>query len=318
MTPRRIKTLFASFGSIAALAACGGSQAIDGNAKQDTATIDASTLDATTADSAALDATTNDASDSGTPEAAPFDAGDAAVGGSMVFSQSSAPGAMGEFFADFYEVGPDEPLPGCTLVAFGECTVTSCPHGNETLDGGSDASTSSLPTAGTMTIDGNTLGPPVAIQREGDVYQYYSPGALFSPGDTLSVAASGGDVTAFPSHTIVAPGFTTLTSPVTDGGTVDIVTSQDLVVTWTGGQTGATALFLGDSYFVATGGHTSLRCSWTAAAGQATVPQAALAGLSGGTGDVFLLQSVTTSFDAGAWAIQLQASTFDYSTASFQ
>jgi hypothetical protein len=259
-------------------------------------------MDVTVVDASDAGAPTDAVGEASLPDAWRFDAGDAALVGNISFSQT--PGGGGEFFADFY-AGPTSPLPGCTTGTFGACSTYVCPQGNvEPQDAGP---TTPSPTAGTLTIQTTTLGT-VQVPPSGGSYQYTPNGALFTPGDTLGVAASGGDVPAFPVQHIAAPGLPTLVAPYVnqDGGTLTIPTTQDLTVTWTGGQSGARFAVQADSNF-ASPGYAQLFCFWDAPLGQGVVPKAALAQVAGGGGTFFWYQTLDATFDAGAWSISLEA-----------
>jgi hypothetical protein len=148
----------------------------------------------------------------------------------------------------------------------------------------------------------------VQVLPSGGSYQYTPNGALFTPGDTLGVAASGGDVPALPVQHIAAPGLPTLIAPYVnpDGGTLTIPTAQDLIVTWTGGQSGARFAVQADSNFTSPS-YAQLFCFWDAPSGQGVVPKAALAQVAGGGGTFFWYQTLDSTFDAGAWSISLAA-----------
>jgi len=283
--------------SVPLLCACGGSTATPSDGGE----LDGPRMDVTVVDASDAGAPVDAVGEASLPDAWRFDAGDASLLGNISFSQT--PGGGGEFFAEFYE-GPTSPLPSCTTGIFGPCSTYVCPKGNVLPDAGP---TTPFPTAGTLTIQTTTLGT-VQVPSSGGYYQYTPNGPLFTPGDTLGVAASGADVPAFPMQPIAAPGLPTLVAPYInpDGGTVTIPSTQDLTVRWTGGQSGAKFAVQADSNF-SSPGYAQLFCFWDAPLGQGVVPKAALAQVAGGAGTFFWYQTLDSTFDAGAWSISLEA-----------
>jgi len=268
------------------------------------------------------------------PDAHPTDAGgpdgaDAAVGtpafGTIDFSQFLNGG--GAFVATFYAVqdlAPPSPL--CTVQGSdaGSCVVTTCSAGDGGAagDAASDAGPVVLPTAGTLTVTGGAFGDSGTPldPSHGGPYFYNTTGAMFAAGETLGVSASGGAVPAFAEQTVIAPATIVLswTQPAGDAGGLVIPTSQDLVVTWTGGLAGSHVVFKTTAFSTAT---TSIACVWDAAAGQGTIPQSVLSSLSTATsapGAASWYQQTVTAFDGGAWPIRLSAETLSGSAVHFQ
>ncbi len=157
----------------------------------------------------------------------------------------------------------------------GDCFSFSCVP---ILDAGAE------PSAGVLTLTGGIFGSkgvPLAPVGPG-VYGYTEKkaGAPYAPGDVLGVSAAGALVPAF-SQSIVAPDCLTNLSPATDGSVLDVSTSKDLNVSWSGGQAGA-------GVFAAVGALTagmttsvSGGCLFNGPDGHGTIPKAALAPLAG-------------------------------------
>jgi hypothetical protein len=243
--------------------------------------------------------------------------GDAALPGFIEFRQVDIGG--GQFVAAFGAT-PLGPAPGCSYAVTdaGPCLVTTCP-----AQAPSDAGTVSLVTAGALTVTGGAFGDAgVEIGPDSlGSYLYNTTGPMFAAGDTLTVTGAGATVPAFAAQTLVAPGPITLTAPMGDGGTVDISTSNDLTVSWTGGTAGD-KVYLDLSAFFTSGASASALCNWDSAAGTGTVPAAALAPLAAGTAQpgraaAIWYQQSATSFTAGRWAIAVRAHISGASIASF-
>jgi len=169
--------------------------------------------------------------------------------------------------------------------------------------------------AGTLTISGGSLGSVVVMPGTGNSYSYTSA-ATFSPGQTLTVTASGATVPAFGPESVTAPAVAVLTVPAATSGTYMISTAADLSLVWTGGQAGAQLIVEGtssgtpQSYFT---------CTWDASLGQATIPHAILAGLAGQTNGYFIYgQFTTTNFTAGGYSISESALPFAGGMANYQ
>jgi hypothetical protein len=172
--------------------------------------------------------------------------------------------------------------------------------------------------AGTITISGGAIPAGAMAMGAGLFgYDYEAATALFAPGQTLSVSATGDMVPAFgPEEVTVAPEVT-LTTPVLTGGNPTVSTSSDLAVTWTGGQSGAVMTFEGGAsngvapYF--------FTCSWDASLGQGTVPKVVLSSFSGlPNGYVAFGQSATVTFTAGAYSIPESAGMYATASVTYQ
>ena len=164
--------------------------------------------------------------------------------------------------------------------------------------------------AGTLTVTGTAWGSTAVTPGPGELYDT-NGGALFGPGATLSVSGTGGTAPAFASTPVAGPPNVMLTVPAT------ISTASDLQVSWMGGQSGAQVTV---SFSMMSQGPVPLTlCTFDAAAGQGTVPQAALASLAGTSNGISnWSQTVTTSFVASGWTIQVQATTDAFMGVSFQ
>jgi hypothetical protein len=245
--------------------------------------------------------------------------GDAAAFAFIEFSE--VPVGGGTFTAAFFTTS-HEPPPGCTsqIPDGGACQVTTCPGHAPT-----DAGLVTLASAGALDVTGGAFGE-AGVQVGADnlgSYLYNTTGPMFAPGDMLSVSGAGGTVPAFPTQTLAAPGAITVTSPLPgDAGALVIPTTQNLVVTWTGGVPSAHVLFTLNAFF-ASGASASTACSWDAAAAQGTIPASArapqVAGKpqAGGSTAVWY-QQAQTSFATGRWAVTMQADIHGGSLATFQ
>jgi hypothetical protein len=125
-------------------------------------------------------------------------------------------------------------------------------------------------------------------------------------------------VPAFGPQPVTAPPFAELTNPqVPDAGSVVFPTSADLTLTWTAGQAGATwTITMGYE-----SSYDSLECTWDAALGQGTIPQAALSQLAAsGTGPATANygQTASTKFSTGVYDITESALTYTQRAIAFQ
>jgi hypothetical protein len=301
-------------GSNASSSDDGGGAPNDATAPFDSSASDApvdSSVDAPAATSSeASDAISPDANDAGQGDAGFScpDGGDAGAIGTLLFGEQSSPSLA--YFSGFFVCAPSSSN-GCTLTNYGSCAATDCPL---VLDGGLPT----YPTAGTLTIRGGALGDAGLAVNPGPygIYNYSQFTAMFGKGDALSVEASGGTVPAFPNEQVIAPGYVTVTAPVSDGGAYVIPTSQDLQVTWSGGESNAS---LGVVLSGVSGGHQKqVICTFDAQTGTGTVPQAALASLTNASsGQLYIEHLRTTGFDAGAFAVTLGAATLVGGSTSF-
>jgi hypothetical protein len=212
-----------------------------------------------------------------------------------------------DVFAQFFTTSQGNM--GCTTVTnAGSCAYYSgCP--NTTQNGVS---------AGTLTVTGPWLVPPVTITPMSgtNAYQYFSSTPGFTAGQTLTVSGSGATVPAFGPVSVVAPQLTQLVQPpvTTDGGTTIIPTSADLPVQWTGAQPGATMILEA----VSNSGTNYTVCTWNASDGKDIVPVTVLYPLSGQSGYFFYGQYNETFVSAGPFPVTLDALPYTGSAVSFQ
>jgi hypothetical protein len=158
--------------------------------------------------------------------------------------------------------------------------------------------------AGTLTISGGPLTATVHPNQGTAGYHIYFPpdGGVLSPGQTFTASASGDVVPAWGPVSVVAAPPATLISPM-DGATV--ASTQDLPVTWSGGQPGARfrvslSATIGFGQFV--------ECEWDATLGHGVIPAVALAtALPNTTASLTQSQVTGTSLDAGGYAVRVEA-----------
>ena len=137
-------------------------------------------------------------------------------------------------------------------------------------------------------------------QSTGNLY-FLSP-ITFASGDVLMVSGSGADVPKLSAQ---------ITSPssinVSPAPPSSLSTSQDLTLTWSGGESGASvAVGIERSGF---NDSLTVSCTFDATAGTGTVPKALLSQIQTGSpnGDLLVGQFRQTTFTAGAFVIQLYA-----------
>jgi hypothetical protein len=193
---------------------------------------------------------------------------------------------------------------------YGACVVYTC-------EAGPDAGPS--PGAGTLTFSAPSLDGGVTLDAGATgLYELALQGPLFAPGDTLTVAASGGAVPAFGPQGIPAPGVLTLTNPMPDGGAVAVTTSSDFSFAWMGGSEDSLAV-LTASGVTSDGSVVVARCTYVAITGEGILPSAVLTpvrGLSQGT--LGWGQTHVATFDAGSWSVTLLAEASGATPATFE
>jgi hypothetical protein len=258
----------------------------------------ADAFDARTPDSAA-DASMNAAADAQAD--APTDSGDGGASeagkpfGTVAFTNcqgdATACGTAGAYsFAAFFLPSS---TPGCPFTTYGACQYSPCGY-----LGATGVST------GTITLSGGTLAAPVQVPvGTGGAYAYAPTSALFMAGQTLTASASGDVVPAWGPVSVVAPSAATLVSPAS-GATIP--STQDLTVTWSGGQSGARVRVTGAP---SVGFGAYFECDWDASLGQGVIPQALLTALAGQSPNVSVGQSqlAITTVDAGGYAVSVEA-----------
>ena len=133
--------------------------------------------------------------------------------------------------------------------------------------------------------------------------------SVFDPGDILYVNTTGGDVPAF-QGSVMGPGCVSLTAPQQINHAYVISTSQDLQISWTGGQAGAVVHVDMNSQHTQAAEIVDVFCSFQATAGSVTVPQAALAYLANGSPSLSnfgAYQEMSSVVDAGSYQINVLA-----------
>jgi hypothetical protein len=218
--------------------------------------------------------------------------------GAVVATQTlSAGAALTTLTASFGATKPATD-PGCTQEAAGAaCVAVTCPRAGAKNPAG--------PEAGPITAKSN--GGTIVTKPDGtgayDVAGFAS--ALWTdPKAALTFIAAGGGLPAF-SETFCGPVSATITKPAAaPGAALTIDRTSDLAVQWTGGAVGDLEILLRDD---GGAGATSVevRCFFTGASGQGTVPQAALAKISAGTHEIASYIWVRKIGGAGATCVEL-------------
>jgi hypothetical protein len=166
--------------------------------------------------------------------------------------------------------------------------------------------------AGTLTISGGSIGTPISVPFSGgQTYQYNSSSALYTPGEQLTVSASGGVVPAFGPVSVLAPASTTMVSPASP---YTVSSKSNLGVQWTGGAAGNVFVLEG----ITQNNQTYFLCEWDAGMGKNFVPQATIAGIGAGSGYLVYGQYASKTFTAGAYTIYDSALSYGGGTATFQ
>jgi hypothetical protein len=194
--------------------------------------------------------------------------------GAVVAMQTlTASGALTTLTASF---GASKPAtdPGCTQEAAGAgCTAVTCPRGG--------AKNAAGPEAGPITVKSNGG----TIVTKPDATGAYDVAGLASalwtmPKAALAFSAAGGAIPAF-GETFCGPPSATITKPAAaPGAGLTIDRAADLAVQWTGGTVGDLEVVLRDDD--AASSTVEVRCFFTGASGQGTVPKAALAKIGAG------------------------------------
>jgi hypothetical protein len=201
--------------------------------------------------------------------------------------------------------------PGCRATqVYGSCVVYGCPADP---DAGPSAG------AGTLTFTGGALEAGVVLDAGATgVYESDTPGAPFSPGQTLAVTASGAGVPAFGPQAVSTPHPLNLTTLATDGGTLAVPTAQDFGFAWAGGGQESVAI-LTASGVAADGSFVLLQCTYDAIGGEGVLPSPLLAAVRGvSQGTLGWGQANATMFDAGPWSITLLAGAYGSTPATFE
>jgi hypothetical protein len=226
----------------------------------------------------------------------------------FVFFSTSQDG-VASVGAVFDDVPVLEPHCRVTTV-YGACAVYTCSPG-------SDAGPT--PGAGTLTFSAPSLEGGVMVDANAaGLYTLALPGSSFSPGDSLSVTASGAAVPAFGPEGVAAPGAITLTDPAPDGGAISVTTSSDFGFAWTGGGEDSLAV-LTASGTTSDGDVVLARCTYVAITQEGILPSAVLVPLRGlSQGTLGWGQANAASLDAGAWSVTLLAGAYGSTPATFE
>ncbi len=230
----------------------------------------------------------------GAPEAAE-------VNGILAIEQVSVGDSTRASVFGFFALAASATDAPCVRTAFPTCDVVTC----DALVPAPDAGTSP-PTihAGPLTITGGAVPTPGLTLLPSPLgYQASHDGALFGPGDVLTVAAAGGGVGAF-TGTLTAPRAATMISPVsTPSGHASVARSAPFTVTWAAAAppAGTVRVMVGTGR-VSPSRSVQIACTAPAAAGALTVPAAALAMLDATVaanvvGLLSLASSSETAFD---------------------
>ena len=208
--------------------------------------------------------------------------------------------AQFEFYANFTTASSQ--TEGCTVTTSNGCALYDC----------QTTGTSQGVSAGTLTLSGGSIGAPIPVTPDStEAYQYETSGLLFSPGQTLTVSASGATVPAFGPISVLAPASASLLLPKAPY-TVDL--KQNLAVQWAGGAAGSEFILEGlsdssESYFL---------CQWDAAPGSSIVPAAIVSGVGSGSGYLVYGQYSSATLTAGGFAIYDSALSYGGGAATFQ
>jgi len=200
---------------------------------------------------------------------------------------------------------------GCRVTTvYGACVVYTCP---------SDPDAGPAAGAGTLTFTAPSLDGGVSVDAgPTGLYELPTQSPLFSPGDPLTVTASGGAVPAFGPQGVQAPGTITLTDPMPDGGAVDVPTSNDFGFAWTGGSEESVAILTATG-MASDGSLTLARCSYVAITGEGILPSAVLLPLRGlSQGTLGWGQANLATLDAGSWSVTLLAEAYGSTPATFE
>jgi hypothetical protein len=281
---------------LSALAACGGVVASSGDGGANDAAGDVVTIGP-------------DAGDASSPVGDAGPGPDATPLGTLWFQHDNTTPNDNSFYGVF-ATNPQQWSGGCTQqTTVGPCQAFTCPMppptngaylgaGTLTIAGGP------LPTGG-VTVTQNPQNPP------GDYFYTMSQG--FSQGDVLSVAASGGQVSAFGPVAVTAPGPIT---PLAPQASSTIPTNQDLVWSWSGGEPGAEVVVEATSQL---GGKASIvTCTFDPSAGTGTMPAAALGLLQPADGLILWVQQRRTPFSVGPYPAEVGAAQLSTAPATFQ
>jgi hypothetical protein len=158
-------------------------------------------------------------------------------------------------------------------------------------------------------VDANTItitGTHPDVMLVPDMYSHYTDYSqqtpLFSGNEALTITANGGEVPAFTGH-LNAPSKAVMTAPVPAntqlGEFLEVPSTQDLVITWTGGS--------GSMQILAAAAATTVQCLFPASDGTGTIPHAVLAALSGPLATFDFASVDQDEVIAGDWHVTITA-----------
>jgi hypothetical protein len=199
----------------------------------------------------------------------------------------------GYALARFY----DEPAPQpSTTSTIGPCEIEE----------GGAVSASDDADANTITVTGTHPDVMLVPDVHSHYMQYNQQTPLWSGGEPLTITANGGEVPAFTQH-LDAPGPVTITAPVPDSPNpadeLVVSSSQDLVMTWTGGL-GTVQILIATEF---PGSGVRVQCRFPASDGTGTIPQAALAAVDIGPADFAIGSIDDAEVIAGDWTVDVAA-----------
>jgi hypothetical protein len=143
----------------------------------------------------------------------------------------------------------------------------------------------------------------VVEQIEPGLYMQGGQGALWQPGDSVHVTATGGDAPAI-DVTVTAPAPITLLEPGLDGGTGVVSRSRDLRLRWSGG-TGTAAIGFTDGKRLPE--IVRVKCSFDAKLGEGVVPAAVLSELTPGTTPIYVFTEDNRTWFSQGWRLAVAA-----------
>ncbi len=179
----------------------------------------------------------------------------------------------------------------------GSCHVSFCD---------SQLAPTSTPSAGTITVGDAALSFPLAwVALNGDFEGgWVDGGSPWPAGALLTVHASGADVPAFDATTTV-PTALVVTSP-DPSGSIDITRASGMTLAWQPGD-GDVVGELDQPNVDGGTGSVLLACRFPRSAGGGTIPPQAFADFAAAAAIVRLWSSVTTTVQAGDYAIEVSS-----------
>lgn len=271
---------------VVALVACGGPTSADGGVTGTAGGTGASGGSAAGGTAGGGTGASGGSTGGGTVDAGPFDAGLKTPDGgvpllaSAVFTQSSARSSVVVTFTNL-PVDLPTTTTRCHTSSVQGCRVTDCAR-MTAVDAGMVPTPRSF-NAGPISLSGLVDGGVTLTLMDG-LYQLNVAGELWTPGSTLTLTASGDEVSAF-SVPLVTAGPVSLVAPSCSGMRCpDLTRSSEALISWAGRQ--------GSVSVSVTRGLLTVDCSAPADQGSLRVPREALELLS--AGEAALTVSCTT------------------------